>query len=70
MPGVSWINSDLLAELEGRDVIEQVAGDLYHMFDERPNSPIEWDRYRPGERTHVSEGVVLVPAIVGRGSTL
>jgi ADP-ribosyl-[dinitrogen reductase] hydrolase len=45
--GLSWLDSDLLIELEGRSVIEQVAGDLCNMFYERPNAPIEWDRYPP-----------------------
>ena len=47
VPGGSWLDSDLLVELEGRPVIEQVAGDLCNMFDERPNSAIEWDLHPP-----------------------
>ena len=43
---VSWLDSDLLVELEGRSVIEQVA-DLCNMFDERTNAEIEWDRCPP-----------------------
>ena len=45
--GDGWLDSELLFEPEGRAVIEQVAGDLCHMFDERPNAAIEWDRYPP-----------------------
>lgn len=45
--GVYWLDAELLGELEGRSVIEQVAGDLCHMFDEGPNAAIEWNRYPP-----------------------
>jgi ADP-ribosylglycohydrolase len=43
--GPSWLDCDLVGELEGRTAIEQVASDLCNMFDERPNAAIEWDRY-------------------------
>ena len=43
---MSWLDSDLLVELEGRTVTEQVASGLSYMFDERPNT-IECDRYPP-----------------------
>jgi hypothetical protein len=45
--GVSWLDSDLLVELEGRPVIEQVTGDPCNMFDERPITAIDWDGYPP-----------------------
>ncbi len=45
--GVSWLDSDLLVELEGRSVIEQIASDLCNMFHERPSAAIEWGRYPP-----------------------
>ena len=37
----------LLSELEGRPVIEQMATDLCNMFDDRPDFPVDWDRYPP-----------------------
>jgi ADP-ribosylglycohydrolase len=43
--GATAIDADLLDELEGRDVIEQVARDLYDAFD-GTGSP-DWERYPP-----------------------
>ena len=45
--GVDWLDAELLGELEGRSVIEQVASDLCNMFDERTNAAVEWGRYPP-----------------------
>jgi ADP-ribosylglycohydrolase len=44
--GEEAIDADLLGELEGRDVIEQVADDLYEAFAERRRIP--GDRYPAG----------------------
>ena len=44
---VDWLDAELLAALEGRAVIEQVASDLCSMFDPRPNAEIDWGRYPP-----------------------
>jgi ADP-ribosylglycohydrolase len=45
--GVDWLDGDLLGELEGRSVIEQLAGNLYDTFIQRPDVRIEWGRYPP-----------------------
>ena len=43
--GVDWIDGELLGELEGRSVIEQLVSDLCNMFDDRLDSPVKWDHY-------------------------
>ena len=45
--GISWLDSNLLAELEGWSVIEQVADALSNIFNHRSSSPVDWDRYPP-----------------------
>ena len=45
--GVDWLDAELLGELEGRSVIEQLADNLYDTFIQRPDVRIEWGRYPP-----------------------
>jgi ADP-ribosylglycohydrolase len=46
--GVHWLDADLLGQIEGRAVIEQVANDLYHaVIDRHTGSEIDWGRYPP-----------------------
>jgi ADP-ribosylglycohydrolase len=46
--GVQWLETELLGELEGRSVIEQLAGDLYDAFIDDSGFGITSDRYPPG----------------------
>jgi ADP-ribosylglycohydrolase len=46
--GVGWLDADLLGQLEGRAVIEQVANDLHDAFvDGGTGSDIDWGHYPP-----------------------
>jgi ADP-ribosyl-[dinitrogen reductase] hydrolase len=42
--GVDWLDDSLLAQLEGRSIIEQVGSDLYDAFVE-PHNGVRWERY-------------------------
>lgn len=42
--GAGWLDESLLAQLEGRSVIEQVGSDLYDAFME-PGNGVQWEKY-------------------------
>ena len=45
--GTDWLDAELLGELEGCSVIEQLAGDLYDAFNDDSGFGITSDRYPP-----------------------
>jgi ADP-ribosylglycohydrolase len=45
--GVGWLDAELLRDLEGSAVIEQVANDLYEAFQSGADVDRNWERYPP-----------------------